>query len=75
MQELVSNFKMVDVYSCFLNAGIRNRIPYLEARPSFSYESSMFRQMIYYFGSLHKLPVDDSLTGNQITETLQSSPV
>ena len=72
MQQLASNFKMVDIYSNFLNRSITYRSPYLELKPCFSYESSMFRQMINYFGSLHKLP--QHAEQEQKADTLQTSP-
>lgn len=74
LQRLVCNFKMVDSYSSFLRRSIRNRIPYLELSPRFTYESSMFRQMIHYFGSMHKLARDNISAENQFSETLQDSP-
>ena len=70
MLQLVSNFRMVDIYSYFMSQENSSCVPYLHCRPSFGYESSMFKQMIYYFGTLHKQPANDNSIDIQKADNL-----
>lgn len=49
LQKLISDFEILDIFTQFLNQEMKFRTVFYYDSPNFSFENSMFRQMVHYF--------------------------